>query len=236
MLTDNVDANELIAPLLFIGRHSEAGCLNHVAVTKRFSFKDTVTELSVLDDELTRVLECLGSALSPIIIALIIGNSAYLAARTSLCFIEGAAVGITKIMDVVTALSFPPLHLGFLLYFAGKLHETSSDSIDLWRRLIKTRQLSRTDGDVKETWSWWEEDACLLVRLKLAQFRSHALVLFQTADFNRRFGNTLVTVFLGFVCFVIERSENYNPVPSPQIPQPEAINHTITVNSTQNLI
>ncbi|XP_055342910.1 uncharacterized protein LOC129591318 [Paramacrobiotus metropolitanus] len=177
--------------------------VNYPSKGETFDFDATFQELMKKEILFIDVLKELDRAFSIFLASLLLGNSAMLASVIAQGFMRAVFATPLDAALFLGSLSNPIISLLTLITFATILHETSLESKSLWTSLVANRQFCR--GKKFDS----EEGEKLLTILHITESRPHSLSVIRTVNMERGFGITLVMGFFGFVCFLIERSENF---------------------------
>ncbi|XP_055337496.1 uncharacterized protein LOC129587674 [Paramacrobiotus metropolitanus] len=205
---------------------SETGVLANARTTQSSDFEQTLRQLRIKQEALITSSNNMSEAWSSTLACLIFGSLAILASLTSYCF----TVTAQKTTDIISMLLFvgqfsqPLIGLMIIVLFAVVLEETSLRSKPLWKELITCRQRTRDKVEAAD------EDGCLLTILHTIDHHCYSLKLSRIINIDRGFGLGMVMGFLGFVCFLIERSENYR-APTEKL---EALINTSRIINTFN--
>ncbi|XP_055332062.1 uncharacterized protein LOC129584007 [Paramacrobiotus metropolitanus] len=155
------------------------------------------------DTEIYTIVQHLSDGFSFVLGAGIFGHFLIICSMTAQAFLSDDFANVWEYAREV--LQILPSAVILLMFFltGTKLHESCSETIALIRDLILAHQ------DCRRKIPLWTDDAKLITFLYKISQRSGSLMLAGFAHLTRGTAATFLFAFIGYLCFLIERSEHY---------------------------
>ncbi|XP_055332215.1 uncharacterized protein LOC129584129 [Paramacrobiotus metropolitanus] len=166
-------------------------------------FESSLLLLQAEDEELATIVGSLSSGFSLVLAGGIFGSFLQICSSTALCFVSNMFSTPWSYIRQAIFIAATLIVLLMFLLSGARLHEAGKEAKRLWTDLIISHQ------DYRKKILPNVDDARLMFSLYRISQRSECLTLADFVHLTRSIAATFVFAFIGYLCFLVERSEHF---------------------------
>ncbi|XP_055338434.1 uncharacterized protein LOC129588293 [Paramacrobiotus metropolitanus] len=171
------------------------------------SFDEILRNLVIQNEKLSSLLEDMDKSLSNLLAVMLCGNVVILASVIANGFVSANLVNVVDVSLFVASVTGPIIALIVVISQAALVHSSAVISKTVWSDFVRNRQKYRGNASTATSSGECEK---LLAILHVTAHRSYSLTAMGVVHIFSSTGITIIMGFIGFLCFLIERSEQYS--------------------------